>query len=183
MDLTEARIRDEVADPNRFLQIDALPEAQEAEVRSRLIKGEIFIESMATKEDGAPIQIPGGLVHHWMALEFIPGGTAEQVLQLAQNYSRYAELYKPDIQEAKILGREGQNFHVYYQLYRHTIVTVVYNAEFDVDYFTPDSSSNYSLARCVRIAEVEHPGGADEREYPVGRDHGYLWRMNLYTRW
>jgi hypothetical protein len=51
------------------------------------MKGEIFIQSMATKEDGAPIQISGGLVHHWMALEFIPAGTAEQVLQLAQNYS------------------------------------------------------------------------------------------------
>jgi len=183
VDLTEARIWGEIADPNRFLKIDALPETQEAEVRSRLMKGEIFIQSMATKEDGAPIQISGGLVHHWMALEFIPAGTAEQVLQLAQNYSRYAELYKPDIQDAKILGREGQNFRIYYQLYRHAIVTVVYNAEFDVDYFTPDSSSNYSLARSVRIAEVEHPGGTDEREYPVGRDHGYLWRMNLYTRW
>ena len=52
-----------------------------------------------------------------------------------------------------------------------------------MDYFTPDSSSNYSLQRSIRIAEVEHPGGTDEREYPVGRDHGYLWRMNLYTRW
>ena len=50
-----------------------------------------------------------------------------------------------------------------------------------MDYFTPDSSSNYSLARSVRIAEVHHPGGTDEREYPVGTDHGYLWRLNLYT--
>ena len=35
VDLTEARIRGEVARPSRFLQIDALPETQEPEVRSR----------------------------------------------------------------------------------------------------------------------------------------------------
>ncbi len=33
VDLTEARIQGEVARPSRFLQIDALPETQEAEVR------------------------------------------------------------------------------------------------------------------------------------------------------
>ena len=43
VDLTEARIRGEVARPSRFMQIDALPETQEAEVCSRLLKGEIFI--------------------------------------------------------------------------------------------------------------------------------------------
>ena len=53
-----ARLRD----PSRFLQIDALPETQEAEVRSRLLKGEIFIQSMATKEDGSPVEVRG-IVH------------------------------------------------------------------------------------------------------------------------
>ncbi len=182
VDLTEARIRGEVADSNRFLQIDSLSDAQKAVVCSRLRKGEIFIQSMTTKENGAPIEIPGALVHHWLAIGFIPGTTAREALQLAQNYSRYGELYKPDIQNAKILGREGQHFRVYYRLYRHAIVSVVYNAEFDVDYFTPDRLRNYSMARTVRIAEVENAGRAGEREYPVGRDHGYLWRLNLYTR-
>ena len=62
VDLTEARIRGEIARPSRFLQIDALPETQEPEVRSRLLKGEIFIQSMATKEDGSPVEVRG-IVH------------------------------------------------------------------------------------------------------------------------
>jgi hypothetical protein len=183
VDLTETRIRGEVTGSNGFLQIDSLPEDQKEAARSRLLKGEIFVQSMATKEEGTPIQIPGGLVHHWLALAFIPGATAEQVLQLSQNYSKYAELYQPDIQNAKILSREDPHFRVSYRLYRHAVVTVFYNVEFDVDYFTPDNSRNYGLARSVRIAEVEHSGKSDEREYPVGKDHGYLWRLNLYTRW
>jgi hypothetical protein len=50
-----ARLRD----TSRFLQIDALLETQEAGVRSRLLKGEIFIQSMATKEDGSPVEVRG----------------------------------------------------------------------------------------------------------------------------
>jgi hypothetical protein len=30
---------------------------------------------------------------------------------------------------------------------------------------------------------VENPGKDNEREFPVGNDHGYLWRLNLYTRY
>jgi len=55
-------LRGEIARPNIFLQIDALPETQEPEVRSRLLKGEIFIQSMATKEDGSPVEVRG-IVH------------------------------------------------------------------------------------------------------------------------
>jgi len=179
---TEARIRSEVADPDRFLQVDLLPDEQKTSEIARLQKGEIIVQSMSTTENGEPLHIPGGLVHHWIATAFISGATAEQELKLAQDYSRYAELYKPDVQEAKTLSQEGQHFQVHYRFYRHAIVTVLYNVEFDVDYVVPDESKNYSFARAVRIAEIENAGTPHEHEYPVGKDHGYLWRLNLYTR-
>ena len=34
----------------------------------------------------------------------------------------------------------------------------------------------------TRIAQVENAGEPDERELPVGRDGGYLWRLNTYWR-
>jgi hypothetical protein len=39
-----------------------------------------------------------------------------------------------------------------------------------------------SRIRSTRIAEVENPGLTNEREKPVGRDGGYLWRLNTYWR-
>ena len=104
------------------------------------------------------------------------------MLKLEQDYSRYAELYKPDVQETKVLSNEDEHFRVYYRFYRHAIVTVVYNVDFDVHYFILDGSKNYSFTRAVQIAELESPGTPHEREYPVGKDHGYMWRLNLYTR-
>ena len=37
--------------------------------------------------------------------------------------------------------------------------------------------------RAVHIGEIENPGKADEKEYPEGKDHGYMWRLNLYMRY
>jgi hypothetical protein len=178
---TEAQIQIEVSDNSRFLQIDALPDEQKAAEISRLRNGEVVIHPMTTNGHETPVRVPGGLIHHWWAIAFIPGVTAGQVLHLEQDYPRYGELYKPDVQSAKMLGVEGEHFEVYYRFYRHAIVTVVYNAEFEVDYFTPDNSRNYSLARSTRIAEVQNPQKPNEREYPVGKDHGYMWRLNLYS--
>jgi len=104
------------------------------------------------------------------------------MLQLWQDYSNYGELYKPDVLDAKILSRDEEHFKVYYRFYRHAIVTVVYNAEFQVDYVLPEASRNYSQAHSVRIAEVQNPEKSNEKEYPVGKDHGYMWRANFYSR-
>jgi hypothetical protein len=72
---------------------------------------------------------------------------------------------------------------VYYRFYRHAIVAAIYNTEFNVDYFLRDSSRGYCLARAVRIAEVQNADKPEEKELPVGNDHGYMWRLNLYTRY
>jgi len=178
----EEQMQSEVDNPYQFLYIDALPEGQKAAVIGRLKNGEVVIQPMTTNGHETPTQVPGGLIHHWLAIGFIPGVGASQVLQLWQDYSRYGELYKPDVQSAQILSRQGEDFDVYYRLYRHTIVSVVYNADFEVEYFIPDASRNYSLARSTRITEVQNPGKPGEREYSAGKDHGYMWRLNLYSR-
>lgn len=180
---TENRIHSELADPARFLYIDSLPQKQKRAILERLREGYVFVERMHTRENGKEIEVPDGLVHHWIAVAFIPGATRDQAVALAQDYPRHPQLYAPDIQQARVLSRTGQHFSVYFRFFRQSIVTVAYNTEFSADYFFPDSTRAYSYSRAVRIAEVENPGKADEKELPVGRDHGYMWRANLYARY
>jgi hypothetical protein len=180
---TEARMQGELADNEKFLYFDSLPEKQRNTMLAELHDGHILIEPMRTHDNGKEINVPNGLVHHWLAIGFIPGVTRDQVVALAQDYSRHAKLYAPDVQQAHVLSHIDEHFSVYYRFYRHAIVTAIYNTEFSVDYFLPDASRGYSFARSVRIAEVQNPGKPDEKELPVGNDHGYLWRLNLYTRY
>jgi hypothetical protein len=180
---TEARMQSELADPEHFLYFDSLPEERKNSMLTRLHNGEVVIEQMRTDDNGKEIKVPGGLVHHWLAIGFIPGITRKQVIDLAQDYPRHPEVYAPDVQQAQVLAHIDQHFLVSYRFYRHAIFTTVYNTEFNVDYQLPDSSRGYCFARAVRIAEVQNPGKPDEKELSVGNDHGYMWRLNLYTRY
>lgn len=180
---TEERIQGEVTDPQRFLYFDSLPEKQKHAILKRLHSGHVVIEPMRTMDGDKPIEIPDGLVHHWLAIGFLPGASRDQALAIAQDYARYAERYGPDVQRAEVRSHEGLHYSVYYRFYRHAIVTAVYNTEFSVDYTLPDTASAYCFSRATRIAELQNPGKPDEKELPLGNDHGYMWRLNLYTRY
>jgi hypothetical protein len=182
-ELTEARIRTELSTPGQFLAVDSLPEAQRQEWISRLKSGQVYIRPLNTKENDKKIEIPDGLVHHWLAIGFIPKARLEQVLQVSQDYAHHAEFFKPDVQRSGLLSRDGEHFRVYFRFYRKTIVTAVYNTQFDIDFTQNDPTHEYSFARAIRIAEVRNPGEKDKSERPVGNDRGYLWRLDLYTRY
>lgn len=181
--LTEARILSEVAGPGNFLHIDSLSVEERNSILARVHSGDVVLEPIRTLDNGKEIHVPNGLVHHWLAIGFIPGTTLDHTLALAQDYARHPQLYAPDVQQARVLAHDGQHFSVHYRFYRHAIVTVVYNTEFTADYSLPDPSRGYCLTRSVRIAEVQNPGHSDEKELPVGNDHGYMWRLNLYARY
>ena len=182
-ELTEARIRTELSTPGQFLAIDSLPEEQRKAEIERIKSGQVYVKSITTKENDKKIEIPDGLVHHWLAIGFIPKARLEQVLQVTQDYPHHPEFFKPDVQRAELLSRDGEHFHVYFRFYRKTIVTAVYNTQFDIDFTQSDPTHEYSFAKAVRVAEVRNPGEKDESERPVGNDRGYLWRLDLYTRY
>jgi hypothetical protein len=182
-EVTETRIQGELSTPGQFLYLDTLPESQRAEEMARLKSGQVYVKSITTKENEKKIEIPDGLVHHWLAIGFIPKARLEQVIQVTQDYPHHAEFFKPDVQRSELLSHDGEHFRVYFRFYRHAIVTAVYNTEFDIQFTQSDPAHVHSTAKAVRIAEVRNPGEKDESERPVGNDHGYLWRLDLYTRY
>jgi hypothetical protein len=167
---------------DRFLIIDRLPDTSRPEMYARLRHGEIYIEQFQTKDDGKPIRIPGGMVHHWAGVMFVPGATLAQVAAVLQDYDHHKDIYAPDVRQSKLLEREVDEARIYYQLYRKTMVTVVMNANFDVHFATDGPTRGLSRSHSTRMAEVENFGTPQQRELPVGNDHGYLWRLNSYWR-
>jgi hypothetical protein len=165
-----------------FLVIDSLSGKSRQETYAKLRQGEIYIEQIHTKEDDRPIQIPGGLVHHWVGVIFIPGVDLSQVLGVLQDYDNHKNIYKPDVRRSKLLEHNGNESKIYLQFYRKSIVTVVMNANFDVHYTMAAPRRALSQAYSTRIAEVENPDKPNEHELPVGNDHGYLWRLDNYWR-
>lgn len=179
--VTEARMQ---ADLNNhgFLVIDRLPASRHRETCDRIRNGEIYLQRLHTLEDGHSIEIPGGLIHHWVAVIFVPGKTLSQAVAVLQDYDIHQDIYKPEVRRSQLLEGAGDGAKVYFEFYEKTVVTVVFNANFDVSYDHPDTTRFESTSRSTRIAEVENVGKKNETELPVGHDEGFLWRMNTYWR-
>lgn len=179
--VTEARMKDDVQS-DHFLAIDRLPDPRRQELYKRLQHGEIYIDQLRTLEDGRPIPIPSGLVHDWVGVIFIPGATLPETLAVLRDYDHHQDIYKPDIRRSKLLQQSGDELKVRIQFYKKTIVTVAINVDFDVEFTQFGSTRSQSVSHSTRVAEVADLGKPNEHEYPVGRDHGYMWRLNSYWR-
>ena len=179
---TEQRIAGELEDADRFLAQDFRDEA--ATARREVLAGRVRIDRLETRAaDGERIRVPKGAIHHWLGSALIPGITLEELLD-ALIHEVEPEALQDDVIESRVLGRPGEDrLVVFLKLRRKQMVTVHYNTEHAVAYtrHRPGAASSRSVA--TRIAELEDAGTADEREKPIGRDRGFLWRLNSYWRY
>lgn len=178
---TEARIRAELQN-GAFLFIDQWPESHRTEAYAQLREGQILIRQVNTKEEGHPIDVPHGLIHDWVGVLFIPNASLPRTLAVVQDYDHHQDIYKPEVRRSKLLERSGDNFKVFLQLYKKSLVTVAINADFDVHYERLGTNRAVSRSYSTRLAEVENCDQANEHEMPVDDAHGYLWRLYSYWR-
>ncbi len=172
----------EAAAARQFLAIDALAAAERRAALARLRRGELVVERPQTTPGGTPIEIPSGLVHHWRGTAFIPDATVAQAVALLQDYDRHAEIYRPNVARSRTLSKDGDVYRVYLRFFMKKGITVVVNSEHEARFSSSAPDRAQSRIHSLRIAEVEDPDTPREREMPVGRDGGYLWRLNTYWR-
>ena len=180
VELTEERMRAEVDGRSRFLWFDRLADANRDEVLARLRAGEVVVERLETRDAGDEVDIPSGMVHHWVGTVLIPGVTLDRTIAMVQDYHRYPEIYAPDIRASAIRAREDNRFEVYLRLHTRKVLTWVADTEHRVEYIAVDDTRMHVPSRSARILEVEHPDTPEERTKPEGNDRGLAWRLNNY---
>ncbi len=179
---TDARMSDDLRDGN-FLYMDSLPADRREKIYEQVRQGNMFIEQLHTlADDGRPIHIPGGLIHHWIGISYIPNGSFARTLDVLQDYKKYGQIYRPDVRRSQLLEHDGNVWKVYLQMYKKSLVSVVVNGNFDASEHLLSSTRAEIRSYSTRIAEVQDPAGPNEHELPVGKDHGYLWRLYSYWR-
>jgi hypothetical protein len=179
--LTEARIEKELSSTSGFLVRDFLEPGVAREVLGQLRSGVSVLERETRSEEGARIEIPKGLVHHWYATTFVPGAKIDDVLAWVQDYDRHKD-YFDEVEDSRLVSRNGAVFDIFLRLRRKKIVTVHYNTEHEVSYRSLGEGRAASRSVATRIAEIEDAGTPREKEKPVGDDQGFLWRLNSYWR-
>jgi hypothetical protein len=165
-----------------FLWIDELPEPERTRAYAKLKQGGVGMRSVGKDEGEAAAKIPGGMIHDWEGMIFIPGTKLDQVLGVLQDYNKHSQYYAPDVESAKIESREGDHFRVYMRFRRKKIVTVVLNTEQDVMYYRDSATQEHSRSSAVRIREVANPGTKEEKEKTPDEENGFLWQMETWWR-
>jgi hypothetical protein len=179
---TEARIARQVVNVQTFLYIETLPAARRDQIKSDLRGGKLFMERLETRDaQGNPIIAPGALIHHWVGDNFIPNATLEKVLEFSQDFNRHEEIYG-EVAKSRLLSRQGNDFKIYYRLRKHKVITVTLDTEHEVHYAELDPVHWSSRSVSIRVQEVEDAGKPSEHDKPVGKDSGFLWRINSYWR-
>ncbi len=124
-------------------------------------------------------EISGGIIHGWEGLEFIPDTKVEAVADLLTDYDRHKDVY-PEAIDSRLISRQADTVHGYLRLKKKKVLTVVLNTEHEARVLRGSDGRSYILSHSTRIAEVRKVGKKDEKELPVGKDSGFVWRLNAY---
>jgi hypothetical protein len=181
---TEQRIGRELKAGSRFLALDFGPSP--GADRQAVQDGQMPVAPMRTVlPNGDLLDVPGAWAHHWRGAVLVPGVTLDQVFSRLQ--AEVPGSGQGDVLASSILARDGASMHVSITVRRqgHFIVTYsfVYNTQHDVTFTRRDSRHGSSTSVATKIAEVDDPGTPREREFPAGKDSGFLWRWNSYWRY
>jgi len=165
-----------------FLWVDSLQDRDRIAAFAKLRAGEVELRRFSINRAGGKNEVPGGMIHDWEGIIFIPGVKIDDVLRVLQDYDHHATYYAPDVASARIESRDGNQFRVFLRFRRRKIVTVVLDTEHAVTYYRDSPLRAHSRSSAERIAQVEDPGGPREKEKPPGEDDGFLWRMETWWR-
>ena len=180
--LKETRDEYQISGRQAFLWIDALPEPTAREAYTKAKRGQVLIRRNEDCGAADCNVIPGGLIHDWVGVVFIPGISLAQAMSALQDYDQDAEYYRPQVLKSKLLDRSGDVFYVFLRLKQMHVITVVMDTEYEVHYRTLDDAHAVSRSYSTRIAEVENAGEANEHDRTPGDDRGLLWRLYSYWR-
>ena len=166
---------------NTFLE--RVTRAFESRARShRGPKGsqEGVLPARAGSEDGI-VEVPRGLVHHWVGAALIRGVTLAQVVSVSESYAAYSKMYKA-VLSSRIVTKGEDSYRVMMRLREGEAgITAVLDVESTIRYTYPVARVVYVISNADQIREVRNAGDRDEQLLPPGRDSGYLWRANTFT--
>ncbi|MDE3110937.1 MAG: hypothetical protein KGL02_13475, partial [Acidobacteriota bacterium] len=171
-----------------FLGLQAFPAPSPGDLQARLRRGEIIVTSGGI----SPVAVPGGLVHHWIGIVFIPRATIPRLFAVLQNSNQMARYYSPDVAASHLVKRHGDEFQFSMRLREHKIITVMLDGLYGVRYGQLDPAHQFSVSHSMQMVEVSDDRQIDQANAAEtsesadgsghGTDHGFLWRTNAYWR-
>lgn len=128
---------------------------------------------------GQPTEVTGGLIHDWAGDVFIRGVNIDQVLAVLQNFDSHKKIY-PEVSDSRTVRRNGNDITGFWRVQRKGMVPVILDIEQEAHYEQVAPGKWICRAYARNIKEIETGLLSRGRKFPVGKGHGYLWRLYAY---
>ena len=142
------------------------------------------VTPLQTLDHGAPIEVPNGIIQHWLGAVYAEGMDVGNVSRMMLNFPLYKDFFKQQIIDSKLQKQTGDQYEVFLRFYKKQISTVVLNVNETAKYTVLDPMQWTLTLHSTHIGEAEHPKDKkklDQERSPTEMT-GYLWRLNLYLR-
>jgi hypothetical protein len=136
----------------------------DSSLNEKLVRGQ-KVETLAPNGPN-PHKVAGGQLYDWIGSVFIPGANLEKLIHMLQDYDHRSQYFPETISTSKLLCRSGDSHFRYTMRMKEPAVLDV---ESDVVWERLDAHR----WRCRSYSTGIHE---------IGKDHGYLRRLNSYWR-
>lgn len=127
-----------------------------------------------------PREVTDGLIHDWVGTVFVPGKGLQDGLTVLRDYGRHSKIYAPEmVSSRKVSSTNGTDWTTV-RLLKKKIITVVLEADFELQTTQPSPKRAQIRSFATRIAEVSDAGKPDEVVKPPDTGHGFLWRLKSW---
>jgi hypothetical protein len=157
-----------------FLWIDSHPD-----LLREVKEGQVVVQPWKGNGD---VNAPGALMHDWIGAVFIPGVTMAKVLAVMQDYDQQKNIYK-DTLDSKMLSHNDDTFtYNRVRQLKKGIIDGIFYTQFDAHYRQIDPERWICVTLSTKVNEIENYKKSNQRDLPVGKGSGYLWRLDGFYR-
>ncbi len=142
----------------------------------KVLAGDLFIKQLSA---GQPTEVTDGLIHDWLGTVYIPHTTMERVMSVMRDFNNHKNIY-PEVADSRTIRQNGNDVTGFWRLQRKGMVPVILNVEQDAHYQQISPGKWICRAYAKQISEVDTNLFTWGRKFPVGKGHGYLWRLYAY---
>lgn len=176
VDASDAAMQTRLQPGRSFLWIDEAPGRRE-----KVQAGEILVSSVGAQN---PKQVASGLIHHWIGAVFLPNATLDDVLGVVRDYAHYKDYYTPIVLDShSIQQTPGADRFSMVMMNKAPFVKIAFESECESSYVQAGAGRWYSIAKAVRLQEIDNYGRPSERKLPSGEGSGYVWKLHTITRY
>lgn len=143
-----------------------------------------IVKPIETLDQGKEIEVPGGVIQHWLGVTYLENADADHMRGLLMNLAGYKDFFKEQIIESQVTKHDGDNYDFFLRFHKKQFRTVVLNMDETAKYTLIDPSKWTVACHSTHIGEAEHPKNKKklDENRPEEDSAGYLWRLNFYWR-